>query len=63
MWPLALTISYQTSSVQGKTQMAVQSLAMTELQIGEQCNVCWKWQQKGPFILRLGQTTEGATSA
>ncbi len=34
----------ETSIVQGKTQMAVQSLAMTELQIEEWGKVRWKWQ-------------------
>lgn len=43
----------ETSIVQGKTQMAVQSLAMTELQIGEWGKVCWKWQQKGPHSLQV----------
>ena len=48
----------ETSIVQGKTQMAVQSLAMTELQTREWDKACWKWQQRGPHSLRVS-TREG----
>ena len=48
----------ETSIVQGKTQMAVQSLAMTELQTGERDKARWKWQQKGPHSLWVSAREE-----
>lgn len=58
MWPVALTSSHQTrlwrqALCRGKTQMAVQSLAMTELQTGEWGKVCSKWHHT-----HSGSTTE-----
>lgn len=43
----------ETSFVQGKTPMAVQSLTMTELQIGELGKAGWKWQQKGAHLRQV----------
>lgn len=45
MWPMGSDNfttgeALETGIVRGKTHMAVQSLAMTELQIGEQGKVC-----------------------